>query len=62
MDYCFETKIARSQGTCLVLVVYDDDVESISALPVSATGPAKVAVDWRVGKLDESGYSWQTLL
>ena len=61
LDYCFMVPMERSQHVCPAMVVYDDDLEAIWALPVLNKGPSRTAVNWLVGKLDEAGYRCQRI-
>ena len=55
-DYCFMGSAERSDSCCPVLIMFDNVLETIWALPVTAKGPSKAVVDWCVCKLDEAGY------
>ena len=62
MDYCFLVAAEKTEDSCPVLVLYDDGLEAIGALPVTSTGVSEVVVDWCVAKLDRqatgaSGYA-----
>ena len=59
MDYCFLGSAEKSDFCCPILVVYDNVLEAIWALPVQAKGQSKQTVDWIVNKLDEAGYRAQ---
>lgn len=55
-DYCFISPEERKEATVPVLVVWDDNLEAMWALPVAQKGPVQYAVNWFVQKLDEAGY------
>ena len=59
MDYCFLTATERTEDCCPVLVLYDDDLEAIYALPVESKSLSKQVVDWCVAKIDEGGALWR---
>ena len=60
-DYCFMSSAERSDSCCSVLIMFDNVLETIWALPVTTKGPNKAVVDWCVSKLDEAGYRGQPI-
>lgn len=45
------------KGTCPILILYDDNLDAIWALPVQAKEAIQFVVKWRVEILDVAGYS-----
>ena len=57
IDYAFRTAEEAEEDLAPVLVVYDNNYESIWAMEVDAKGvEAGVGIEWLVEKLDMSGY------
>ena len=62
LDYCFMTPLEKSEGTCPVLIMYDNLLEAFWALPVSSKGVVKYAVDWCVNASEQAGYFSERLI
>ena len=56
MDYCFLNGDEREKGILPVLILWDDNLKAIWALPVERKGVEEVVVDWTRKKLEEAGY------
>ena len=61
LDYCFMGTENDPDELMPVLVMHDDSLELIWALPVESKGPTKYVVDWCTRKLDEAGYRGQRI-
>ena len=57
IDYCFMIPEEAEQGTCPILIMYDDNLEAIWAMPVRSKGAVPFVVNWCVETLDVAGYS-----
>ena len=56
-DYCFMNGEDDDEKTMLgVLVMWDDNYQSLWAIPVDKKGPQQCVVKWIVDKLDDIGY------
>ena len=56
LDYCFVTPLEKTEDMCAALVMYDNWMEALWALPVKNKGLVKHVVDWCVDTLGEAGY------
>ena len=56
LDYCYLTTEGESEEDPKVLVMHDDQLETLWALGVKQKGVTPEVVSWIVQKLDEAGY------
>ena len=57
IDYCFMSPEEVEKDTCPILILYDDNLDAIGALPVQAKGANQSVVKWCIEILDVAGYS-----
>ena len=57
IDYCFFNPEDVEQDTTPILILYDDNLETIWAIPVETKGAVQFVVNWCVEILDVAGYS-----